>query len=142
MSWTSLLLLLLHRLFRVFILVGLFRDFFLCSSLSSSRAFFSLGCVSSALGSSSSLLPSCLAAASHGSHNGIPPMWLVALFFSSHATLLRLLVGALRCAIAVFLAGHPFLRCLLAFEISLHSVEFSLVYYADFIHLLTFSVSF
>ena len=66
MSWTSLLLFLLRGLFRVFLLGGLFRDLFLCATISSPLAFFSFGRVCSPLGSSLSLLPSCLATASHG----------------------------------------------------------------------------
>ena len=66
LSWTSLLLLLIRGLFRVFFLGGLFRELFLCATISSPLAFFSFGRVCYPLGSSSSLLPSCLAPASHG----------------------------------------------------------------------------
>ena len=59
---------------------------------------------------------------------------------TSHAALLRLFVGSLRCAFTVFLAGHPFLHCLFDFDHLFHSVGFSLVYYADFIFLFFFSV--
>ena len=66
MSWTSLLLFLLCGLFRVFLLGGLFSDLFVCATISSPLVFFSFGRVCSPLWSSSSLLPSCLATASHG----------------------------------------------------------------------------
>ena len=113
--------------FKFFILGGLFCDFFLCATISSPLAFFSFGRVSSTLGSSSSLLPSCLAAASHGFSQWHPTYAVCGPPPSSHAALIRLLVGSLRCAVAVFLAGHPFLHCLLDFEISFRSVGFSLV---------------
>ena len=114
--------------FEFFIRGGLFRDLFLCATISSPLAFFSFGRVSSTLGSSSYLLPSCLVAASHGFSQWHPSYAVRGPLTSSHATLLRLLVGSLRCAVAVFLAGHPFLHCLLDFEISFHSVGFSLSY--------------
>ena len=66
MSRTSLLLFLLCRLFRVFLLGGLFSELFICATISSPLVFFSLGRVCSPLGSSSSLLPSCIATVSHG----------------------------------------------------------------------------
>ena len=128
--------------FEFFILGSLFGDFFVCATISSPLAFFSFGHVSSTLGSSSSLLPSCLAVASHGFSQWHPTFAVRGPLTYSHAALLQLLVGSFRCAVAVSLAGHPFLHCLLDFEISFHSVGFSLVYYADFIHLLNFSVSF
>ena len=137
MSWTSLLVLLLSGLFRVFL--------YLCATISSPLSFFSFGLVSSVLVPSSFHLPSCLAAASQivlspwhttSAVNG--------LLAAGHTVPFLLVVGSFRWAFAVFCYGHPFLQCLLAFENSFNSVGFSLVFFEgslgplDFIRILGF----
>ena len=132
MSRTSLLLFLLCRLFRVFLLGGLFSELFVCATISSPLVFFSLGRVCSPLGSFSSLLPSCIATVSHGFLLW-PTTYAVRGLFP---LVMRLYFGCLLAHDSVpgwssFLV--IFFSSLLEFAISFLSVRFSLVYYADFI---------
>ena len=105
----------------------------MCHNLIASRFLFVWAC-ELVSGIFLFLLPSCLAAASSLAFSQWPTPYAVrGHLATSHAALLRLLVGSLRCAVAVFLAGHPFLHCLL--EHSFHSVGFFLVYYLDFMYI-------
>ena len=138
MSWISLLLFLLCGFFHVFLLAGIFSGLLVCLTVSLPFTFFSLGRVCSPLGSSSPLLPSCLATASHGFL-----LWLTA----SAVRGLLPLVMQLSFGCLVAHAGVPvwssllvilFSTVLIAIAISFLSGGFSLVYYADFIYLFTF----
>ena len=142
MSWTSLLLFLLCGFFHVFLLDGLFSGLLVCSTISSPLAFFSLGRVCSPLGSSSPLLPSCLATASHGFLLWLPAYAVCGLL----PLVMRLSFGCLvaHAGVQVWpsLLVILFSTVLIAIAISFLSGGFSLVYYADFIYLLTFLLSF
>ena len=138
MSWTSLLLFLLRGFFHVFLLDGLFCGLLVCPTISSPLTFFSLGRVCSPLGSSSPLLPSCLATAPHGFL-----LWLTA--YAVHGLLPLVMRLSFGCLVAH--AGVPvwssllvilFSIVLIAIAISFLSGGFSLIYYEDFIYLLTF----
>ena len=90
-------------------LAAAFEFSYLCATISSPLAFCSFGRVSLTVGSSSYILPSCLAAASpmvfsqwHANYAVRGPL------ATSHAALLRIVVGSLRCAVAVFLAWSSF----------------------------------
>ena len=142
MSWTFFLLFLLRGFFHVFLLDGLFSELLVCSTFSSPLAFFSLGRVCSPLWSSSPILPSCLATASHGFF-----LWLTAYAVRGLFPLvMRLSFGCLVAHAGMqvwsYLLVILFSTVLIAIAISFLSGGFSLVSYADFIYLLTFSISF